>query len=191
MWPALMIRSPSLKFLLLLLVLAQRQISSLFNIFFSHKSFSHLCCIVKIPRLATPFCIFRDITCMSYILCLIPMCIPENTSHNFPCRSLCFQTLWCTFTRFNPLFWPFTWFRSIVVDPHFIYRHKSKQKLFRIAVKIGQSLLWSGHMIAFLVDCEHSRHPSCTELSHAQMCMQNIDHTFSWDGYDLSYLTHF
>ena len=23
------------------------------------------------------------------------------------------------------------------------------------------------------------------------MCMQNIDHTLSWDGYDLNYLTHF
>ena len=35
---------------------------------------------------------------------------------------------------------------------------------------------------------EQSRHPSFTELSHAQICMQNIDHTLIWDGYDL---THF
>ena len=73
MWPALMIRSLSLKFLLLSLVLAQRQISSLLNIFFPHKSFSHLCCNVKIPRLVKAFCIFCDITCMSYILCSIPI----------------------------------------------------------------------------------------------------------------------
>ena len=69
MWPALIIRSPYLKFLLLSLVLAQRQISSLLNINFSYKSFSHLCCNVKTPRLATPSCIFRDVTRISYILC--------------------------------------------------------------------------------------------------------------------------
>ena len=102
-----------------------------------------------------------------------------------------FRTLWCTFTRFNPLFWPFTWFRSIVMDPCFIHQYKSMQKLFRIAVKTGQILLRSDDKNAFLVDCEQSQHLSCTELSHAQMCMQNIDHTLSWDGYNLSYHTHF
>ena len=66
------------------------------------------------------------------------MCILKNTSHNFPSRLLRFRTLWCTFARFNPLFWPFTWFQSRVVDACFIYRHKSTQKFFRIAVKIGQ-----------------------------------------------------
>ena len=115
------------------------------------------------------------------------MCIPKNINHNFTSRLLRFRTLWCSFTRFNPLFWPFTWFRSIVVDPCCIHRHKSTKKLFRIAVKIGQILLPSGHTNAFLVECEQLWHPSCTELSHAQMCMQNIDHTLSWDGYDLSY----
>ena len=43
------------------------------------------------------------------------MCIPKNTSHNFPSRLLRVWTLWCTFTRFNSLFWLFTWFRSIVI----------------------------------------------------------------------------
>ena len=71
MWPALVIRSPSLKFLLL--SLAQRQISSLLNIIFSYKSFLHLCCNVKIPRLATPCYIFRDVTRMSYILLSFPI----------------------------------------------------------------------------------------------------------------------
>ena len=33
--------------------------------------------------------------------------------------------------------------------------------------------------------------PIDTELSHAEMCMQHIDHTLNWDGYDISYLTHF
>ena len=73
MWPALIIRSPSLKFLLLSLVLAQRQISSLLNIIFPYKSFSHLCCNIKIPRLATPCCIFRDVTRIFYILCSFPI----------------------------------------------------------------------------------------------------------------------
>ena len=48
-----------------------------------------------------------------------------------------------------------------------------------------------GHTNAFSVDYEQSRHPSCTKLHHAQMCMQNIDHTLSSDGYDLRYFTHF
>ena len=52
-------------------------------------------------------------------------------------------------------------------------------KLFRFAVKVGTILLPSGHTNAFLVDYEQLRHPSCTELSHAQMYMQNIDHTLS------------
>ena len=73
MWSALIIRSTSSKFLLLSLVLAQRQISSLLNIIFSCKSFSHLCCNVKIPRLATPYCIFCDVTRISYILCSFPI----------------------------------------------------------------------------------------------------------------------
>ena len=115
----------------------------------------------------------------------------NNASHNFSSQLLCFRRLWCTFTRFNPLFWPFTWFRRIVVDPCFTYRHRSTQKLFRIAVIIGQILLRSSHTNAFLVDCEESRHSSSTELSHAQMCMQNIDHTLNWDGYNFSYITHF
>ena len=95
------------------------------------------------------------------------MCISKNTSHNFPSRLLRFRTLWCTFTRFNPFFWPFTWFRSIMMDPCSIHRHKSTQQLFRIEVEIGQISLQSGHTNAFLVDCEQSRHPSCIELSHA------------------------
>ena len=82
------------------------------------------------------------------------MCIPKNTSYNFPCRLLRFRTLWRTFTRLNPLFWPLTWLRSIVMDPCFIHRHKSTQKLFWIAIKIGQILLRSGHTNAFLVDCK-------------------------------------
>ena len=49
----------------------------------------------------------------------------------------------------------------------------------------------SRHTNAFLVDCQESRHPSCTELSHAQICLQHIDYALSCDGYDLSYLTHF
>ena len=65
------------------------------------------------------------------------------------------------------------------MDPFFIHRYKSTQKLFRIAVKIGQIFLRSGHTNAILVDCEQSRHPSYTELSHAQISMQNIDHTLS------------
>ena len=93
---------------------------------------------------------------------------PRNSSHNFPSRLLRFWTIWYTFTRFNPLFSSFTWFRSIVVHPCFIYRHTSTQKLFRIDVKIGQILLRSDHTNAFLVDCEKSRHPSYTELSHTQ-----------------------
>ena len=97
------------------------------------------------------------------------MCIPKNTSHNFPSRLLRFRTLWCTFIRFNPLFLPFTWFRTIVVDPCFTHRHKSMQKLFQIAVKIGQILLRSSHTNAFLVNCEQSRPPTCTELSYGQM----------------------
>ena len=119
------------------------------------------------------------------------MYISKNTRHNFPSRLLPFRTLWCSSTMFSPLFWPFMWFQSMVVDPCFIHRHKSKQELFRIAVEIGQIFLQSGYTNAFLVDCEQLQHPSCTELFHAQMCMQNIDHTLSWDECDLSYLTHF
>ena len=119
------------------------------------------------------------------------MRIPINNSHNLPSRLFCFRSLWCTFTRFNPLFWPFTLFWSKVVDPCFIHRHKSTQKRFQIAVKIGQIMVRSGHTNAFLVDCEQSWHPSCTEFSHAPMCMKNIEHTLSWDGYELNYLTHF
>ena len=40
------------------------------------------------------------------------MCIPKNTSHNFPRRLLRFRTLRCTSIRVNPMFWPFTWFRN-------------------------------------------------------------------------------
>ena len=112
-------------------------------------------------------------------------------SYNFPSRLLRFRTVWCPFTGFNPLFWPFTWFRNIVVDPCFIHRYKSTQKLFPICFKKGQILLWSDHTKSFLVVCEQSWHPSSTELSHAQMCIQNIDRMLSWDGYDLSCLTHF
>ena len=83
MWPALIIRSSSLKFLLLSLVLAQRQISSLLNIIFSYKSFLHLCCNVKIPRLATPCCIFRDVTRMSYMLLLFPIAMAYLGMGNF------------------------------------------------------------------------------------------------------------
>ena len=118
-------------------------------------------------------------------------CIPKNTSRNFARRLLRFRTVWCTFTRFNPLLWTFRWFQIIVVDSCFIHCHESTQKLIRIAVTIGKILLWSNHTNAFAVDCEQSQHPSCTELSHAQMCMKNIDHTFSWDGYNPSYLTQF
>ena len=49
------------------------------------------------------------------------------------------------------------------------------------AVWIGRILLRSGHTNAFLIDCEQSQHRYCTELSHAQMCMQNIDRTLSWE----------
>ena len=73
------------------------------------------------------------------------MCIPNNTSHNFPSQLLRFWTLWCTYTRFNPLFWPFTWFQSIVVDLCFIHRHNLTQKLFRITVKTFQILLQRDH----------------------------------------------
>ena len=65
------------------------------------------------------------------------------------------------------------------MDLCLIHRHKFTRKLFRIAVKIGQILLRSDHTNAFLVDCEQSRYPSCTGLSHAQMCMQDIDQTLS------------
>ena len=68
-----------------------------------------------------------------------PCAFQNNTSHNFLSGLLRFQTLWCAFFRFNPLFWPFAWFRSIVVDPYFIDRHKLTQKLFQIAVKIVQN----------------------------------------------------
>ena len=49
----------------------------------------------------------------------------------------------------------------------------------------------SVHTNAFLIDCKQSRHPSYIELSYAQMCIQNIAHTLSWDGDDLNFLTHF
>ena len=70
---------------------------------------------------------------------------PKNTSHNFPSRLMRFRTLWCTFTRFNPLFWAFTWLQSKVVDPCFIHHHELISKLFCLAVKIGQILLRSGY----------------------------------------------
>ena len=70
-------------------------------------------------------------------------------------------------------------FRSIMEDPCFIHRHKSTQKLFQIVVKIGQILLRSCNTNVILIDCEESRHPSCIELSHPQMCMQNIYRTLS------------
>ena len=60
-----------------------------------------------------------------------------------------------------------------------------------ITVKMGQILLRSGHTNVFLVYYDQSRHSSCTELSHAQMCMQNIAHTLIWNGCDISYLMHF
>ena len=119
------------------------------------------------------------------------MCTPKRTSHNFLRWLLCFRMLWCTFTRFNSLFWPFTWFRNIVVNPCFIYHHKLTQKFFWIAVKIGQIFLRNGHPNAFLVDFEQSRYPSCTELSDAQIYMLNFDGTLSWDGYNVNYLTRY
>ena len=61
------------------------------------------------------------------------------------------------------------------MDPFFIRRLKLTKKLFRITVKIGPILVRSGHMNAFLVDSEQSRHPSFTELSQTQMPMENID----------------
>ena len=54
------------------------------------------------------------------------------------------------------------------------FSSQSMQKLFRIAAKIGLISLQNGHMKLFLVDCEQLMHPSCTELSHPQMCMQNL-----------------
>ena len=142
--------------------------------------------------------VIQHIICSSNLPCFLQivdedysMCIPENTSyglcfsgfgefwesHDFRSQLLRFRTLWCTFIRFSRLFSPLTWLRSMVVDPCFILYHKSTQKLVRIAVKICQILLQSGHTNAFMVDCEQPRYPSCTELSHAQMCMQNINHT--------------
>ena len=104
------------------------------------------------------------------------MCIPKNTSHNFPSQLLRCRTLWCIFTRFNPLFWPFTWFQSIALDPCFIHRSKSTQKLFRIVIKIGQILIGSGHTNEFLVDLAPNLHRafSCTDMyvkywPHAQL----------------------
>ena len=108
------------------------------------------------------------------------MWIPKNTSHNFPSRLLCFWALCCTFTRFKPLFFPLTWFQRIVVDPGFIHRHKSTQKHFRIAVKICQIFLRSGHTNVFLVSIvsNHDTHLhrafSCTIVyakywAHAQL----------------------
>ena len=64
------------------------------------------------------------------------------------------------------------------MDSCFIHRYKSTQKLFQIAVKIGQILFRNGHTNAFLVDCEQSLQPSCTELSHPQ-CVCKILTTYS------------
>ena len=108
----------------------------------------------------------------AFLLVQCSMCIPKNTSHNFPSRLMRFRTFWCTSTRFNLLFWSFTWFRSIlVVDPCFIHRHKSTQKLFQIAVKIDQILLRCGYTNAFLVDCENRGiHLRQSFLMHKCVC---------------------
>ena len=123
------------------------------------------------------------------------MGISKNTSHNFPSRLLRFRTLWCTFTRFKPLFWRLVWFQSIVVDPCFIHRHKSTQKLFRIAIKIDQILLRSGHTNAFLVDCEQSHRAfSCTNVyvtywphAHLRWIRSQVSHVLPLSGHSQKY----
>ena len=120
------------------------------------------------------------------------MCIPKILAIIFPTDCCVFERFGALSSGLSHCFAPS---RDsgvpIVVDLCFIHRHKSTQKLFQIAVKIGQILLRSGHTNAFLVDCEQSRNPSCTNFSHAQMCMWNIDQTLSWDGCDLNYVTHY
>ena len=58
----------------------------------------------------------------------------------------------------------------LVMDPYFIHRHKiDAETLSDCGLnRPNFALKWS-RANAFLVDCEQSRHPSFTELSHAQM----------------------
>ena len=121
---------------------------------------------------------------------------------NTPCASqetlaITFPADCCVFGRFGALlpglnhcFYPLrdsgvSWWIC------FLNRHKSTQKLFRIAIKIGKILLRSGDTNAFWsIVSNRGTHLAQIFLIHKCVC-KILTTTLSWDGYDLSYLTHF
>jgi len=78
-----------------------------------------------------------------------------------------------------------------MVNPSLIYSNKSMHKISIIFVKMLQALFRDFHARAFLICCEHARHPSCAKLFHIQFFMQNISYMFFWNAYSLSNFTHF
>ena len=81
------------------------------------------------PIVVLPF--FLEVLDEDYFIC-----IPKNTSYICPSRLLHFRTIWCTFTRLNPLLWPFTWFGSIMV--------KTISWILLIISDVVNSFGWSG-----------------------------------------------
>ena len=87
-------------------------------------------------------------------------------------KTLRLWLLWMAFTCCCPLSWLPIWLRSKVVDPCFIYCHIFMQKLFFVALKQLQTILWIIDALLFLIDCEEMRYPLWTQRFHRQMFMQ-------------------
>ena len=74
------------------------------------------------------------------------------------------------------------------MDPCFIHCHTFMQKLFFVALKQLQTMLWIVDTLLFLINCEQTQHPLWTQLSHWQMFMQNGEYTTFWYLQLLCYL---
>ena len=106
--------------------------------------------------------------------------ISKYTSQNLACWYLHLWSLWMAFTCCCPLSWLPIWLWSELVDPYFIHCHIFMQKLFFIALKQLQTILWIIDVL-FLINCnEKMWHPLWTQLSHWQMFMQNDEYTAFW-----------
>ena len=91
---------------------------------------------------------------------------------------MCLWSLWTALTC-----------RSEVVDPCFIYCHICTQKPLFVALKLLLPTLWIVDAFLFLIDCENTRHPLWTQLSHWQIFLQNSEYSAFWYLQLLYYFT--
>ena len=78
---------------------------------------------------------------------------------------------------------------SVVVDLCFCHCDMTYERILFIDLKQFQSALWIDDALLFLIDCKRTRSPFRTELSHAQLLIQNGEYTSFWYLWGVSYLT--